>query len=181
MIIDKPLRRLISSAYQSTYRQLESFFLKRLGNRSDASDLSQDVFTQWLNRREQTPIQESRAFLFKIANNVLIDHWRRNQKQAVIRQEELDEEAMLHAVSSSADPAEVLNHTQRLQRLYDAIESLPPRQREAFVLCRFEGLSQSEIAEQMEISISMVEKHIARAMLHCKRYVDNTTGNKEQA
>lgn len=180
MTINKPLRHFIGNAYQSTYHQLERFFQKRLGNSHDASDLSQDVFAKWLNRREGTPVQESRAFLFKIANNVLIDYWHRHQKQEQLQSPMEEEVHLNHAVSVSDDPAEVLNHQQRLQRLYDAIETLPPRQREAFVLCRFDGLSQSEIAEKMDISVSMVEKHIAKAMLHCKRYVENTVHSEEE-
>ncbi len=41
------------------------FFQKRTGNHHDADDLSQDVFTLWLNRKEQTPVQEQRAFYLK--------------------------------------------------------------------------------------------------------------------
>lgn len=173
MTSNKSLARTISSAYQTTYTQLVRFFQKRLDNQNDANDLSQDVFAQWLKRNEQTPVQETRAFLFKIANNVLIDHWRRNQTRGRAHAEHEDLDYSQHGVSDIDDPALLLEHRERLQCLYQAIDSLPQRQREAFVLYRFEGLSQSEIAEQMEISVSMVEKHIAQALLHCKRHVDN--------
>ncbi|HEF8772883.1 RNA polymerase sigma factor [Providencia manganoxydans] len=173
MTIDKSLARKISGAYQSTYSQLVRFFRNRLGNSNDADDLSQDVFTLWLNRKEQSPIKESRAYLFKIANHVLIDHWRRNQRQAKSTVE-VDETLMdQNLTDTQADPSEILEQQQRIQWLSDAIESLPPRRREAFLLYRFDGLSQSEIAERMEISISMVEKHIAAALVHCKKHLDN--------
>lgn len=58
---------------------------------------------------------------------------------------------------------------QRLSHLAAALAELPPRRREAFVLHKFDGLSQVEVAERMGISLSMVEKHIASALLHCKR------------
>lgn len=172
MASDKSLAQKISCAYQSTYGQLVRFFHKRTGNYHDADDLSQDVFTLWLNRKEQTPVQEQRAFLFKIANHVLIDHWRKNQKQKDIYQDDCELDDAAQSYATELDPGYVLEHQQRLDLLSEAIETLPPRRREAFVLYRFDGLSQSEIAEQMEISISMVEKHIAAALLHCKRYVD---------
>ncbi|MEY0233026.1 RNA polymerase sigma factor [Providencia manganoxydans] len=173
MTIDKSLARKISGAYQSTYSQLVRFFRNRLGNSNDADDLSQDVFTLWLNRKEQSPIKESRAYLFKIANHVLIDHWRRNQRQAKSTVE-VDETLMdQNLTDTQADPSKILEQQQRIQWLSDAIESLPPRRREAFLLYRFDGLSQSEIAERMEISISMVEKHIAAALVHCKKHLDN--------
>ncbi|OZS72769.1 RNA polymerase subunit sigma [Providencia rettgeri] len=177
MTIDKSLARKISGAYQSTYSQLVRFFRNRLDNSNDADDLSQDVFTLWLNRKEQTPVKESRAYLFKIANHVLIDHWRRNQRQTKSETSIDDVTHEPHFEQSQADPSEILEHQQRIQRLSEALETLPPRRREAFLLYRFDGLSQSEIAERMEISISMVEKHIAAALVHCKKNLDNQGNN----
>ncbi|WP_272520746.1 RNA polymerase sigma factor [Providencia sp. PROV223] len=177
MTIDKSLARKISGAYQSTYSQLVRFFRSRLDNSNDADDLSQDVFTLWLNRKEQTPVNESRAYLFKIANHVLIDHWRRNQRQTKSETSIDDITHEPHFEQSQADPSEILEHQQRIQRLSEALETLPPRRREAFLLYRFDGLSQSEIAERMEISISMVEKHIAAALVHCKKHLDNQGNN----
>lgn len=177
MTIDKSLARKISGAYQSTYSQLVRFFRNRLDNSNDADDLSQDVFTLWLNRKEQTPVKESRAYLFKIANHVLIDHWRRNQRQTRSETSIDDVTHESHFEQSQADPSEILEHQQRIQRLSEALETLPPRRREAFLLYRFDGLSQSEIAERMEISISMVEKHIAAALVHCKKHLDNQGNN----
>ncbi|EKT55391.1 putative DNA-binding protein [Providencia burhodogranariea DSM 19968] len=177
MTNDKSLSRKISGAYQSTYSQLVRFFRNRLGNSNDADDLSQDVFTLWLNRKEQSPVKESRAYLFKIANHVLIDHWRRNQRQAK-SETPIDDASIEHNVEATQeDPSEILEHQQRIQRLGEAIDSLPPRRREAFLLYRFDGLSQSEIAERMDISISMVEKHIAAALVHCKKHLDNQSNN----
>lgn len=177
MTIDKSLARKISGAYQSTYSQLVRFFRNRLDNSNDADDLSQDVFTLWLNRKEQTPVKESRAYLFKIANHVLIDHWRRNQRQTKSETSIDDVTHEPHFEQSQVDPSEILEHQQRIQRLSEALETLPPRRREAFLLYRFDGLSQSEIAERMEISISMVEKHIAAALVHCKKHLDNQSNN----
>ncbi|MBS0849419.1 RNA polymerase sigma factor [Citrobacter sp. JGM124] len=177
MTIDKSFAHKISGAYQSTYSQLVRFFRNRLGNSNDADDLSQDVFTLWLHRKSDTPIKESRAYLFKIANNVLIDHWRRNQRKNC---NEIDvEESQLESQASIAqsDPSEILEQQQRIQKLTEAIALLPPRRREAFVLYRFDGLSQSEIAERMEISVSMVEKHIAAALVHCKNHLANKSSN----
>ena len=177
MTIDKSLARKISGAYQSTYGQLVRFFRSRLGNSNDADDLSQDVFTLWLNRKAQAPVKENRAYLFKIASNVLIDHWRRNHQQS---QSHTSIDEVVHEQSfeqTTADPSEILEHQQRIARLGEAIDLLPPRRKEAFLLYRFDGLSQSEIAERMEISISMVEKHIAAALVHCKKYLDDKSNH----
>ncbi|HEN3482509.1 TPA: sigma-70 family RNA polymerase sigma factor [Yersinia enterocolitica] len=170
--MDKPPSNKVSLAYQNTYGQLVSFFRKRLDNASDATDLSHDVFTLWLKRAKQTPVEHSRAFLFKIAHRVLIDHWRAAGKQRMaLAQSHEDDDAEQEMAPSGADPQHVLEQQQRLSRLEQALNSLSPRRREAFLMHRFDGLSQIEVAERMGISVSMVEKHIAGALLHCKRYV----------
>ena len=78
-----------------------------------------------------------------------------------------DEPAALEG--EAAGPGERFEQQQRLSHLAAALAELPPRRREAFVLHKFDGLSQVEVAERMGISLSMVEKHIASALLHCKR------------
>jgi len=178
MTIDKSFAHKISGAYQSTYSQLVRFFRNRLGNSNDADDLSQDVFTLWLHRKAQSPIKENRAYLFKIANNVLIEHWRRHQRNTPSATDA--EQAFLEQQTDNTqiDPSDILEQQQRIQKLGEAIDTLPPRRREAFLLYRFDGLSQSEIAERMEISISMVEKHIAAALVHCKKHLDNKSDSK---
>lgn len=174
---DNPLAHKIAGAYKSIFAQLTRFFQKRTGNQHDANDLSQDVFTLWLNRKSQTPVQDQRAFLFKIANNVLIEHWRKNQRQQDIYQDNYAAEEASQPYTDHQEPSHVLEHQQRLQLFSEALDGLPPRRKEAFVLYCFDGLLQSEIAERMEISVSMVEKHIAAALVHCKRYVDAAQEN----
>lgn len=170
--MDKPPSNKVSLAYQNTYGQLVSFFRKRLDNASDATDLSQDVFTLWLKRAKQTPVEHSRAFLFKIAHRVLIDHWRAAGKQRMALAESHEQDLSVQEVApAEGEPQYLLEQQQRLNRLEEALDSLTPRRREAFLMHRFDGLSQIEVAERMGISISMVEKHIACALLHCKRYV----------
>jgi len=70
----------------------------------------------------------------------------------------------LHNVIDPTPTADdVLAGQQRLRRLELGMRRLPPRSREVFLLHRSEGLSYLQIASQLHISVSMVEKHIARA------------------
>ena len=68
---------------------------------------------------------------------------------------------------------------QRMEQLKVVLAELSPRRREALMLHRFEGLSQAQIAKRMGISVSMVEKHIAFALLHCKRRLQPDTGTEQ--
>ena len=55
-----------------------------------------------------------------------------------------------------------------MQMLLRAVNGLPPKCRDVFVLRMIEGLSQREIAERLGITVSTVEKHLARGLRHCK-------------
>ncbi len=58
---------------------------------------------------------------------------------------------------------------EQLQSVYQAVESLPVKCKQAFLLHRMSGLSYSEIATEMSVSISSVEKYILQALKHCRK------------
>ncbi|CAM3782717.1 RNA polymerase sigma-70 factor, ECF subfamily [Ectopseudomonas alcaliphila] len=174
--VDEQFRGTFSSVYRSVHAELTHFFRKRLESQADAADLAQDAFAQWLGWRDRNGVEQPRAFLFHIARNLLRDHWRRQQRQGQI--EPLEVIADTAAVQPS--PLERLDQQQRLRQLARVLEDLPPRRREALILHRFEGLSQNQVAARMGISLSMVEKHIAAALLHCKQQLARETGTDEQ-
>ncbi len=62
----------------------------------------------------------------------MIDHWRRNQRQTKSETSIDDVTHEPHFEQSQVDPSEILEHQQRIQRLSEALETLPPRRREAF-------------------------------------------------
>lgn len=166
--MDEQFRGAVSGAYRAFHAELLKFLGKRLGSQADAADLAQDAFAQWLGSRDRARVAQPRAFLFQIARNLLRDHWRRQQVRGGTEPApvEHDEALFEHAAPGPQDKAE---QHQRLHHLARALDDLPPRRREAFVLHKFDGLSQAEVAERMGISLSMVEKHVACALLHCRQ------------
>ena len=157
------------------YADILHFLRKRMDNASDAADLTQDVFTQWLGYRDRAKVEQPRAFLFQMARNLLSDHWRRQK----VRHSALGEEQaeVLHSEPAN-DPLDHAQRQQRLEHLRQVLAQLSPRRREALMLHRFEGLTQAQIAQRMNISVSMVEKHIAAALLQCKQRLDSDNGRE---
>jgi RNA polymerase sigma factor (sigma-70 family) len=151
--------------------ELRRFMGKRMNNAADADDLAQDVFVRWLDSTASQPLQQARPLLFRIARNLMVDHWRRQQIRSGTGLVELNEQqAEQDDALQTEGPLAMVEQQQRLHRLAEALEDLPPKRKQAFVLHKFEGLSQAAVARQMGISLSMVEKHIALAMLHCRRH-----------
>ncbi|AGI23527.1 RNA polymerase sigma factor [Pseudomonas sp. MT3] len=169
--MDERFSRSVSQVYRSFHGELLRFLRRQLNGSADAADLAQDAFAQWLKSSSRHDVEQPRAFLFQVARNLLRDHWRRQHKAAEVGEPELGGEADLRPAAEGGEPVVQLERQRYLRRLSEALDSLPPRRREAFVLHKFEGLSQPEVARRMGISLSMVEKHVASALLHCKRHV----------
>ena len=168
----------LAESFREFYTQILHFLRKRTDNASDAADMTQDVFTQWLGYQDRANVEQPRAFLFQVARNLLRDHWRRQQVRHEAHSEHLH--PATEPLSDERDePMAAAQRLQRLEQLKSVLAELSPRRREALMLHRFEGLSQAQIAERMGISVSMVEKHIAFALLHCKQHLHRDSG-KEQ-
>jgi RNA polymerase sigma-70 factor (ECF subfamily) len=138
----------------------------RESRRDDAEDVAQDACVHVLRLAAPQTVREPARYLARIARNLLIDRSRRRKREAALFESSADAEL---TGRDSLDPERITSGEQALVRALAAIEALPPRCREAFELHRFAGLNYIGIAHRMGISASMVEKHIAEAMLRLTR------------
>ena len=171
---------LSDDAFRGFYADILYFLRKRTDNASDAADMTQDVFTQWLDYRDRAKVEQPRAFLFQMARNLLRDHWRKQKVRQAVHADQVERDAE-PVIDEQNEPMAAALRLQRLEQLKEVLAELSPRRREALMLHRFEGLSQAQIAERMGISTSMVEKHIAFALLHCKRRLQPDPGTEQPA
>jgi RNA polymerase sigma-70 factor (ECF subfamily) len=163
------------------HRELLNFLARHVRDRDAAADLAQESYVRVLAaQRGGQLIDDPRALLFHTARNLVVDRHRRDQ---VRRHENLEGIAEVDQpmAPQHLQPDEILSYQQHAQFIVAAIESLPPRCREAFVLNRFEGLSHQEVADRMGISKNMVAQHVVRAVLVCKACEDALTVRACQA
>src|SRR2546423_929105 len=127
------------------HRILFDFFARMTGNRTAADDLVQDVFFRILKYRE-TFRDDSRfkAWMFHIARNARADHFRKQQPESV-----LPEDDSLTLQSRSPFPGQALEHEQHTWLLECAMFKLPPEKREVLVLSRYQDMKYEQIAELM--------------------------------
>lgn len=150
------------------HRELLNFLLRQVNDREAAADLAQESCARVLAvQHGGQPVLDLRALLYRTARNLVIDRHRRND---IRRHEDLHElpDADHPLAPRHLQPEEALSSLQIGRAYVDAIEALPPRCREAFMLHVFDELSHAEIARHMGISVSMVEKHVVRGMVACK-------------
>lgn len=149
--------------------ELLRFLTARCGAADEAEDVLQDMWFR-VTAQSSGPITNGRAYLFRVANNLVLD--RSRARHRAMRRERLWLEAEDGGATplpeERADPAELpeekLVREQEEQALRGAIAALPDGARRALRLYRFEGLGHKEIAETLRISRSGVEKHLALAM-----------------
>jgi RNA polymerase sigma factor (sigma-70 family) len=130
-------------------------------SRDTAADLVQDAYVRLLRLADQHIVEHPRALLHRIAANLAIDHLRKEKSSA----QALDGlDAAMAVPSQTPSPEREVMGKQRFRIFLRTIEDLPPRTREAFLLCRVYGYSYQEIALRMNISESGVEKLLMRAL-----------------
>lgn len=152
------------------YRELLNYFTRQVKDRDGAADIVQEAYARVLGVQQAgQPIREPRALLYRTARNLLIDRQRHQALRAPEDPQALDD----MPAPVAQQPEEAYAAQQRVNRLVAAIEGLPPRCREAFVLHKLDGLSHAEVAAQMGISRNMVERHVMLAVLACRKSRDN--------
>ena len=161
----------IASLFRSYHRDLVRFATRLIGDRCIGEEIAQDVYLKLVGGKVQlSSVASPRAYLFAAARNIAIDN--RNRMQAEwARRVDLDD---ITSVGDTApSPFEIHYHRQRLKMLAAALNELPSACRTAFFLNRVAGLRHRTIAERLGISVSMVEKHVYRAFVHCRTVLEN--------
>lgn len=153
---------------------LISYFGRRIGNRAEAEDLTQEVFVRILAAAERGPIENAEALVFVTAGNLLKDRSRRARNHGHIdidKVEKHHDARVAGEFSEDRDPERVLLGKESVADMLAALDELGERTRDIFILFRLENMKQKEIAALFNIGRSTVEKEVMRATLHlAKRF-----------
>lgn len=145
--------------------ELIAFVMRKVGSHAQASDIVQETYLKFIGRSPAGQVHNPRAFLYRIARNLIIDGQRHDRITGRYVSTNIE---IADVACKMPSPERVISGKQELALLKQAVLDLPPRCREVFILRKFEGLSQSEIAEKLAISRNMVEKHLRKALIQCR-------------
>ncbi|WP_182084020.1 sigma-70 family RNA polymerase sigma factor [Aureimonas sp. ME7] len=154
----------LADLYRRHHRELVRYTTRLVGDRSDGEDVAQNAYLRLAARQAETAIERPRNYLFTAARTAAFDFSARQHAEWLTR---VDWEDAAERVAGE-DPAEAFERRERILRLALVLNELPNSCRTAFVLNKIEGLTHREIAGRLGISVSMVEKHIMRALVHCR-------------
>ncbi|NML07799.1 sigma-70 family RNA polymerase sigma factor [Sphingomonas sp. G-3-2-10] len=132
---------------------------------ADAEDVVQDAFLRLSLAETRAEVLDPGAFLYVTALNLIRDRARAEVTRGMLL---VDTRALEQIVSDDPSTDQILAAREQLAIVDAAIAELPFSARTAFVMHRLENLPQAEIAEALSISVSMVEKHVRRALTHCR-------------
>ncbi|WP_101676354.1 RNA polymerase sigma factor [Alloalcanivorax mobilis] len=158
----------LDQLFEQYLRELSGYLTQQLGCRELAADLCQEVYLRL--RRVETPLalDNPRAFLFRIARNLMIDHRRRQHTQAATFAPP-DPQVVIDELESDAPtPESAASSARALSDLRLALDELPAHVRKALLWNRLDGLTQREIGERLGVSERMAGKYILRALSHCQ-------------
>ncbi len=159
--------------YDEHRSDLRRFLIARMGSIADADDVLQDVWLR-LNAASFGPIANGRAYLFRMAQNLVLDRLKKQRRRSArdgrwLTSEHGNPTNALEPVDPAPDAERLLIERESAERLATAIAALPAGAARAFRLHKLDGLSHGEVATRLGISRSGVEKHMAVAISHLRR------------
>lgn len=140
---------------------LTGFLQRNRCSAAEVADLSQETFARIYESAQRERPVLVKAFLFQIARNLMIDHLR---KQNVVPLDTIAEFEWANLPDDKPSSERQAAARQELRLLQTALDDLPPRCRQIVVMQRVEGLSQKEIAGQLNITVETVQTQLAKGM-----------------
>lgn len=147
-----------------------SKLLRMVKDRMVAEELLQEVFLKvWENREKIDPGQSLKSWIYAIAINLVYDYYRKVSRDNKLQQVMLDQFADLYYANTDDSLFE-----ERRKLLDEALTTLPPQRLAVFKLCRIEGKSYQQAADELGISPSTVSNQLVQATKTLKEYIFNS-------
>jgi len=151
------------------YGRLKGYLRKFLGRPQDIEDVVQDSFLKTLEAAAKGDIHYPSSYLYTTARNLAINKLTRNYYELFDFIEHFPEDTSFLESASLEDEA---IYSERLVLFCRVASQLPDQCRKVLILRKVYGYSQKEVAEQLGISVSTVEKHLVKGMLRCTEFME---------
>jgi RNA polymerase sigma factor (sigma-70 family) len=171
-------RRIVEAVHKEQAR-LRNFIRRRVPDRADAEDILQDVFYELVEAyRLLQPVEHVSAWLYRVARNRITDLFRKRKPQVFTDEPAtITEDGELLRVqdllpSPEAGPEAAYARSVLLEELDEALDELPPEQREVFIAHELEGRSFKELAEESGLTVNALVLRKHYAVIHLRRRLE---------
>lgn len=163
-----------ADAFETLYRRhrggLFRYFLRQCGNEGVAEELYQDVWMKLIRARERYAVKARfSTYLYHLAHNRLVDHYRRQGHAPPAASESADPEAAAISAADCDGPETRAMRNRQVQAILAQIQALPEAQREAFLLKEEAGLSLDEIARVTGVNKETAKSRLRYAVQRLRR------------
>ncbi len=175
-VTDQPKQNIIQ-AVRDYGKRLFYFIRGRVNTDEDAEDILQDVWYQFSNVMNSEPIQQTSAWLYRVARNKIIDKYRRHQPDSLDEMFEDDEEfefnfrEILLAQNVTPETEHLRNFF--WEKLFSALNELPEEQKQVFVWHELDDISFNEISERTGDKINTLISRKRYAVLHLRKRLEH--------
>jgi RNA polymerase sigma-70 factor (ECF subfamily) len=155
---------------------IHPYVSKIVKEESIAREIVQEVFLKlWINRETLTKIENPASWLFRIASNLSISHFRKQELDKRLLKE-IKSRNGGEAEGSHVDTVDELSAKELRILIQEAVDQLPTKRKEIYLLSREQGLSRKEVAERLNLSENTVRNQIAIALQHIQDHIKKNSG-----
>lgn len=156
--------RALTALYRENIDRLRAYLNRLLKSEADAADVAQEAFLRLCRTPDFASFRHPRAVLFKTGYRLALNRMRQRLSNPLDRSEQVMDE-FIGAFEPSAE--ETLIATEQEAAYGRALESLPHRCREVIELRTVQELSYKEMSDTLGLSVSTLEKHLAKGKRVC--------------
>ncbi|MGE5105991.1 MAG: RNA polymerase sigma factor [Sphingobacteriales bacterium] len=170
---DHPKQNIIR-AVRDYGKRLFYFIRGRVNTDEDAEDILQDVWYRFSKVMNTEPIQQTSAWLYRVARNRIIDKYRRHQPDSLEEMFTGDEESEFNFREILLTETPETAHFRNLfwEQLFSALDELPEEQKQVFIWNELEDISFNEIAERTGDKINTLLSRKRYAVLHLRKRLE---------
>jgi RNA polymerase sigma factor (sigma-70 family) len=166
----------IIQAVRDYGKRLFYFIRGRVNTDEDAEDILQDVWYQFSNIMNSEPVEQTSAWLYRVARNRIIDKYRRQEPDSLEEMFSDDEESEFNfrEIFLAADANQEAEHLRDLfwKQLFSALDELPEEQKQVFVLNELEDVPFSELSHRTGEKINTLISRKRYAVLHLRKRLE---------
>ncbi|MFT5596745.1 MAG: RNA polymerase sigma-70 factor (family 1) [Flammeovirgaceae bacterium] len=157
--------REFEEVFDLYYKQVRNFLYYKTSQSELSEDVAQDAFVKLWETREKIDKSSLKAYVFTIANNLMINKLKREQLKFKFLN-------YTEQRSDNETPQYLLEMQEFDEKLQKVLAKIPDGAREVFLMNRIEGLKYREIAEMLGLSMKAVEKRMSRALAILREDLD---------
>lgn len=148
------------------YKGLVNYIYRFTNNRESSEDLAQEVFLRvYRSAKTYTPQAKFSTWLYKIATNLCFTNVKAKGREKNVSLDEMEENIGDLKDSKSEKADDVIYRSEIKNAIFEALETLPEKERVSIILCKYEELPYEEVAEVLGCTVGAVKTHVYRGRM----------------